>query len=189
MMKGSNEQNVDTMFFADPNFSIKLLTKLTIPKYFSMEAYFSEPSYKGTKGFSQQQVPVAKATGFGAAADDYAERGIDLNEQLILNKPATFFLKMNSEAMVQAGIHQGDILIVDRSITATDGRIVVVAINNELLVRRLQMNNGSTVLVPANNGYQPIIIREETDCRAWGVVTCIIHIVEPRLMVVNQPKE
>ena len=58
-----------------------------------------EPAYKGSKDFSQLEVPTANATGFGAAADDYMERGIDLNEQLIRNKPATFFFRMNSEAM------------------------------------------------------------------------------------------
>ncbi|MFX8620594.1 S24 family peptidase, partial [Acinetobacter baumannii] len=73
-------------------------------------------AYKGSKQYSQWEVPTANATGFGAAAVDYMERGIDLNEQLIYNKPATFFFRMNSDAMQGAGIFSGDILIVDRSI-------------------------------------------------------------------------
>jgi DNA polymerase V len=179
---------VDIKNLATTNFSIKLLNKLAVHKYIFMEDFFSEPAYRGTKRFSQEQIPVAKATGFGAAADDYAERGIDLNEQLILNKPATFFLKMNSDAMLQTGLNKGDILIVDRSITATDGRIVVVALNGELLVRRLQLHNGKVTLVAGSN-HESIEIKDMADCRTWGVVTCIIHIMEPRLMVTNQSQE
>ena len=78
-------------------------------------------AYKGSKKFNQWEVPMANATGFGAAADDYMERGIDLNEQLIRNKPATFFFRMNSEAMTDAGIYPGDVLIVDRSIRHDSG--------------------------------------------------------------------
>ncbi len=95
-------------------------------------------AYKGSKQFNQWEVPTANATGFGAAADDYMERGIDLNEQLIRNKPATFFFRMNSDAMIDAGIHSGDVLIVDRSIKAVNGKIIVAILNGELLVRKLQ---------------------------------------------------
>ena len=100
-------------------------------------------AYNGTKKFSQHDVPHANATGFGAAADDYMERGIDLNEQLILNKPATFFFRMNGEAMIGAGIQSGDVLIVDRSIKATNGKIIVAAVNGDLVVRRLQLKSQS----------------------------------------------
>src|ERR1700751_4060002 len=94
-------------------------------------------SYGGSKNFSQHDVPHANANGFGAAADDYMERGIDLNEQLILNKPATFFLRMNSHAMQGVGIQSGDVLIVDRSLKAVNGKIIVAAVDGELVVRRL----------------------------------------------------
>jgi DNA polymerase V len=77
---------------------------------------FFYTSYKGSKDFSQHQVHTANATGFGAAADDYAERGIDLNEQLVKNKPATFFLRVNSDAMTGVGVQVGDVVIVDRSL-------------------------------------------------------------------------
>src|SRR5688572_31686992 len=99
---------------------------------------FYGAAYKGSKQFSQQEVRTANATGFGAAADDYAERGIDLNEQLIRNKPATFFMRVNSDAMVGAGIHNGDVIIVDRSLEAKSGKVVVAVLNGEMLVRRLE---------------------------------------------------
>src|SRR2546429_2440063 len=94
-------------------------------------------AYNGSKNFTQHNVKTANATGFGAAADDYMERGIDLNEQLIMNKPATFFFRMNSHAMLNAGIQSGDVLIVDRSIKAVNGKIIVAVVDGELVVRRL----------------------------------------------------
>src|SRR6187549_1510642 len=94
--------------------------------------------YTGTKKFTQQDVRTADATGFGAAADDYAERGIDLNEQLISNKPATFFMRVRGDAMVGAGIYDGDIVIVDRSLKVTSGKVVIAVLNGEMLIRRLE---------------------------------------------------
>ena len=111
-----------------------------------VENFFGS-SYAGSKRFSQHDVPMANASGFGAAADDYMERGIDLNEQLIRNKPATFFFRMNSDAMTDAGIHSGDTLIVDRSIKATNGKIVVAVLNGEMLVRKLQLHMNNVMLI------------------------------------------
>jgi DNA polymerase V len=146
-----------------------------------MEDEFYGAAYKGSKQFSQQQVRTANATGFGAAADDYAERGIDLNEQLIINKPATFFFRMKGDAMTDAGIHEGDVLIVDRSIKAANGKIVVGSVNGELLVRRFQKTFNRAFLLPENRKFRTIEIDEFAHFDAWGVVTCVIHIVDPVL--------
>src|SRR6059058_4873380 len=97
---------------------------------------FYYAAYNGTKDFSQQNVKTADATGFGAAADDYMERGIDLNEQLIRNKPATFFMRVRGDAMTGAGIYDGDTIIVDRSIKAESGKVVVAIFNGEMFIRR-----------------------------------------------------
>lgn len=132
-------------------------------------------AYKGSKEFNQWDVPTANATGFGAAADDYMERGIDLNEQLIRNKPATFFFRMNSDAMINAGIHSGDVLIVDRSIKATSGKIIVAVLNGELLVRRLQTTIKGVELISENARYGNIHIDEFSSYAAWGTVTYVIH--------------
>jgi len=131
---------------------------------------FFGAAYKGSKQFTQQQVKTANATGFGAAADDYAERGIDLNEQLIKNKPATFFFKMKGDAMQQAGIFDGDILIVDRSLKLVNGKIIVAVLNGELLVRRFHKNFSSAFLVPENARYKPVNLAEFSDFKVWGVV-------------------
>jgi DNA polymerase V len=133
-------------------------------------------AYKGSKQYSQWEVPTANATGFGAAADDYMERGIDLNEQLIYNKPATFFFRMNSDAMQGAGIFSGDILIVDRSVKPVSGKIIIAILNGELLVRRLQKNINSAVLMAENKKFSDIPLSAFDDrANVWGVVTYSIH--------------
>ncbi len=133
------------------------------------------PAWKGSKTYRQQQTPTANATGFGAATDDYAERGIDLNEELVTNKPATFFFRMNGDAMIDAGIHSGDILIVDRSVKAIAGKIVVAAVNGELLVRRLFKTLNRLSLTAENNRYATMELNECSECNIWGVVTWVIH--------------
>ncbi|UAY52298.1 LexA family protein [Ferruginibacter albus] len=145
------------------------------------ELFFSS-TYKGSKQFKQQDVPMANATGFGAAADDYMERGIDLNEQLIRNKPATFFFKMNSNAMNGAGIQSGDILIVDRSVKAISGKIIIAAIDGELVVRRLSQTMNRIILQAENRQFRDIVVEEFTAYQPWGVVTCVIHILEKGLL-------
>src|SRR6187399_677349 len=99
---------------------------------------FYGAAYKGTKQFTQKEVKTANATGFGAAADDYMERGIDLNEQLVQNKPATFFMRVRGDAMSGAGIYDGDIVIVDRSLKPLSGKVVIAMLNGEMLIRRLE---------------------------------------------------
>jgi DNA polymerase V len=133
--------------------------------------------YKGTKLLKLQDTPTAKATGFNAAADDYMERGIDLNEHLIKNKPATYFFRMQSDAMIDAGILPGDILVVDRSLTAISGKIIVAALDGELVVRRYQQVMNTTSLIAENKRYSAIQMSELTNCRTWGVVTYVIHTV------------
>ena len=136
---------------------------------------FYGAAYKGTKQFSQQEVKTANATGFGAAADDYMERGIDLNEQLIKNKPATFFFRMKGDAMQEAGIFDKDVLIVDRSLKLINGKIIVAILNGDLLVRRFHKNFSSAFLIPENNRYKTINLAEFTDFTVWGIVTYVIH--------------
>jgi DNA polymerase V len=137
--------------------------------------YFFGAAYKGSKQFTQQQVRTADATGFGAAADDYMERGIDLNEQLIRNKPATYFFRMKGDAMQDAGIFDGDVLVVDRSLKLVSGKIIVAVLNGELLVRRYHKNFSSAFLIPENARYKAINLAEFSDFTLWGVVTFVIH--------------
>jgi DNA polymerase V len=142
------------------------------------EKLFYGAAYKGSKKFNQWDVTHANATGFGAAADDYMERGIDLNEQLINNKPATFFFRMAGNAMTGAGIFNGDVLIVDRSLKMISGKIIIAVLNGEMLVRRFEKTINKIRLVPETNKLSTIEIDPDgCEFAIWGVVTYVIHAV------------
>jgi len=136
---------------------------------------FSGSSYGGSKNFSQLNVVTANASGFGAAADDYMERGIDLNEQLIRNKPATFFMKVSGNSMINAGIFDGDIVIVDRSIKPQNGKIVIAVIDGEMLIRRYEKTINKLRLIPETAKLSAIEVSEFSDFKIWGVVIYIIR--------------
>lgn len=115
------------------------------------------------------------SAGFPSPADDYIECKLDLNEYVIQHPAATFFVRASGDSMKDAGIHSGDMLVVDRSLEATHGKIVIAAINGELTVKRLSQRAGKIQLLPANANYPPIDITEEQDFIIWGVVTHVIH--------------
>ena len=143
------------------------------------EVFFGA-AYKGSKQFTQQEVKTANATGFTAAADDYMERGIDLNEQLIQNKPATFFMRVSGDAMIGAGIHDGDVVIVDRSVKAVSGKVVIATLNGEMLIRRLEKTFNKIRLIPETTRLSPIDVDvSASDFSIWGVVTYAIHPLTP----------
>ena len=136
---------------------------------------FMDTAYRGSKQFTQHEVRTADATGFGAAADDYAERGIDLNEQLVRNKPATFFMRVRGEAMVGAGIHDGDVVIVDRSLNPQTGKVIIATLNGEMLIRRFEKNFNKVRLIPETSKLAIIDIDPYAEFSVWGVVTYVIH--------------
>lgn len=139
-----------------------------------VEKFFSA-GYRGSKEFKQLDVPTANATGFGAAADDYMERGIDLNEQLIRNKPATYFMRVSGNSMINACIHDGDIIIVDRSVKPVNGKIVIAVVDGEMIIRRFVKTMNSLKLVPETPKLSAIDVNEFSDLVIWGVVTYVIH--------------
>lgn len=140
------------------------------------EDIFYGAAYRGSKQYSQQNIKTADATGFGAAADDYAERGIDLNEQLVRNKPATFFMRVRGDAMTGAGIHDGDIVIVDRSLKPASGKVVIAVLNGEMLIRRLEKTFNKIRLLPETSKLAAIDVDvSSNEFAIWGVVTYSIH--------------
>jgi DNA polymerase V len=139
-----------------------------------VEKFFGS-SYTGTKKFTQHNVQTANATGFGAAADDYAERGIDLNEQLIRNKPATFFMKVSGNSMINAGIFSGDIVIVDKSIRPSNGKTVIAVVNGEMLIRRYEKTFNKLLLIADAPKIAPLDVTELCDAKVWGVVTWVMR--------------
>jgi len=117
------------------------------------------------------------SAGYPSPAEDDTEVTLDLNELLIKRPAATFFLKVSGSSMIDAGIHDKDILIVDRSIAPANGKIVIASVNGELTVKRLRCIGKKVQLVAENPSYPPIDITEEMDLRFWGVVTSVIHAV------------
>jgi DNA polymerase V len=113
--------------------------------------------------------------GFPSPADDYIEMHLDLNSHLIKHPAATFFLTASGDSMINSGIASGDMLVVDRSLEATHGKIVIAAINGELTVKRLFRQEGRVQLLPEYDQYAPIEITETEELVIWGVVTHVIH--------------
>lgn len=116
--------------------------------------------------------------GFPSPAADDIEMHLDLNAHLIKHPAATFFVIASGDSMTNAGIRSGDMLIVDKSIDAIHGKIVIAAIDGELTVKRLSRQNGCVQLLPENDAYLPIDITEQQDLVIWGVVTHVIHQAE-----------
>ncbi|WP_404357037.1 LexA family protein [Methylotuvimicrobium sp. KM1] len=117
------------------------------------------------------------SAGFPSPADDYVEKSLDLNDLLIQKPAATYFVRAQGESMLGAGIHPNDILVVDRSLEPVPGRIMICALDGELVVKRLKRRGGQWVLGSENPAYRDIELREEMDTVIWGVVTSVIHAV------------
>ena len=139
----------------------------------SKAKYISEVVNKGL-----YEVPMYSnkvAAGFPSPADDYLEDKIDLNQYLVKHPAATFLVRASGESMIKAGIFPNDILVVDRSLKAEDGKVVIAVVDNELTVKRYRKRGKGIVLEPENEAYDPIIISEESEAFVWGVVTNVIH--------------
>lgn len=113
--------------------------------------------------------------GFPRPSDDPIETPLDLHTFLVKKPAATFFIRVEGDSMEGAGIFDQDLLIVDRSITQVENKIVVARIDQEFTVKRLIKQNNRVILYPENPKYSPKIISEETDFEIWGVVTYAIH--------------
>jgi DNA polymerase V len=115
------------------------------------------------------------SAGFPSPADDYLETSLDLNSLLVRNPVATFMVRVSGDSMTGVGIHDGDILIVDRSEEAAHGKIVVVALDGEMTVKRLHLKGGQCRLVPENKAFQSIQVGTEQDLQVWGVVVGVVR--------------
>ncbi len=115
------------------------------------------------------------SAGFPSPAEDFLDKKLDLNEYLIKNPSATFLVRVNGNSMIDAGIFNGDILIVDRSVEATNGRIVIGVINGEFTVKRIIKSGKKVFLKPENEKFKPIELTEDMDFKIWGVVIYTIH--------------
>jgi len=113
--------------------------------------------------------------GFPSPADDFTEYKLDLNEFLIKHPASTYFVRVVGDSMEGAGIHSDDLLIVDRSVEPTSGRIVIAMIDGEFTVKRLRRIDGRLYLAPENPEYEAIEMSDGMELTIWGVVTNVIH--------------
>ena len=127
----------------------------------------------GRTGLPLYLAPVE--AGFPSPAEDYLDRRLDLHQHLVRNEAATFFLRAHGESMLGAGIHDGDLLIVDRSIEPAHRKVVIAALDGELTVKRLLYREGRVFLAPENPQFEPIDITESEFVHIWGVVTYVVH--------------
>ncbi|BBB29943.1 translesion error-prone DNA polymerase V autoproteolytic subunit [Neptunomonas japonica] len=131
--------------------------------------------------FSQQQnhaIPLFQdsvAAGFPSPAQDYIEKTLDLNDLCIKHPAATFFVRAEGNSMIDAGIFSGDILVVDRSLTARSSDIVIACIHDEFTVKQLIISSTSVQLRPMNKAYSTITLHEGNELEVFGVVTTVIH--------------
>lgn len=121
--------------------------------------------------FSRPLFLSVVAAGFPSPADDHLERDLDLHELLISHPAATYYVRLAGDSMKDAGLYDGDILVVDRSLEPAHGNIVVAVVNGEFTVKRLYRKGGQIQLTPENPLYTPIRITQESDLIVWGVVT------------------
>jgi DNA polymerase V len=134
---------------------------------------FYHPEENSGKG-----IPLFHASvpaGFPSPAEDYQDKKLDLNEYLIKHPSATFFVRVSGNSMTGAGIYDGDLLIVDRSLPASDNKIVICVVNGEFTVKRLRKQGAKIFLQPENAAFKTTEIIAGMDFVVWGVVIYCIH--------------
>ncbi|HCE54833.1 MAG TPA: peptidase S24 [Lutibacter sp.] len=113
---------------------------------------------------------VGISAGFPSPADDFIELSIDLNKHLIKHKDSTFFAKVKGHSMKDAGIFDGDLLVIDKSLDPQDGKIAICQIDGEFTVKRIKIEGNIVWLVAENEDYKPIKVTEENELMIWGIV-------------------
>jgi len=128
-----------------------------------------------TKKFRIPLLNDSVSAGFPSPADDYTEENIDLNEHLISNPFSTFFLRVKGDSMINAGIKDKDLVIVDKSLIAKPGNIIIAMIDGEFTIKRLSIKNDELYLKAENHNYPDFRFKNHIDVQIWGVVIYSIH--------------
>lgn len=137
-----------------------------------------KPEIKSCKTDTELSLPLCASrvhAGFPSPADDFIDKSLDLNEHLIKHPAATFFVEVQGDSMINAGIHPGALLVVDRSRIPMSGSIVLAVLNGEFTVKRLKKEKGQVMLCPENPKYKPVTILPDQDFEVWGVVAHVIR--------------
>ena len=128
-----------------------------------------------TKKFKIPLLTNSVSAGFPSPADDHTEENIDLNEHLISNPFSTFFLRVKGDSMINAGIKDKDLIIVDKSLTARPGNIIIAMIDGEFTMKRLSIKNNELYLKAENHNYPDFRFKNHINVQIWGVVIYSIH--------------
>ena len=126
---------------------------------------------------SKIRIPFVKegvSAGFPSPAADFMESNIDLNKELSENPLATFYIKVNGNSMIDAGINDKDVLVVDRSLEPRNNAIAICFIDGEFTVKRIQLGEDCLYLMPENPNYAPIKVTKDSQLIIWGIVTYVI---------------
>lgn len=126
---------------------------------------------------TELSLPFAEGikAGFPSPAQDYIDLAFDLNKELVKNPSSTFYGRVRGDSMVDEGINDGDILVIDKSLPPADGRKAVCYIDGEFTLKTIRIKKDGIYLMPANPAYKPIKVNEENDFVVWGIVTFVIH--------------
>jgi DNA polymerase V len=125
-------------------------------------------------------IPISENTvsaGFPSPAEDFKQKRISLDKALIKNKEATFYARVSGQSMIGAGLDDGDLLVIDRSLEAENGKIAVCFLDGEFTVKRLLIEKDTITLMPENDAYKPVKVSKDNDLLIWGVVTYVIKAV------------
>lgn len=114
------------------------------------------------------------SAGFPSPADDFKELRISIDQEVVSNEEATFYARVSGESMQGAGLDDGDLLVIDRSLEPIDNKIAVCFIDGEFTVKRLKVEADCIYLMPENSKYKPIRVTEENQLIIWGVVTFVV---------------
>ena len=114
------------------------------------------------------------SAGFPSPADDFKEIRISLDKELVKNREATFYARVSGESMVGAGLDDGDLLVIDRSLDPINGKIAVCLVDGEFTVKRIKKEKNKLYLMPENKKYKPIELKEENELTIWGIVQYVI---------------
>ena len=129
---------------------------------------------KGENSMGQWLIEQGISAGFPSPADDFKEVRISLDNELIKNKEATFYARVSGDSMIGAGLDDGDLLVIDRSLNPENGKIAVCFVDGEFTVKRIKKEKDKLYLIPENKKYKRIEIKEENELIIWGVVEYVI---------------
>ena len=133
--------------------------------------FFQPDQERGKSSYLAQE---GISAGFPSPADDFKELRISIDREVVKNEEATFYARVSGESMQGAGLDNGDLLVIDRSLEPQDNKIAVCFIDGEFTVKRLKVEKACVYLMPENPDYPPIKVTEENQLLIWGVVTYVV---------------